>query len=80
MLIGNYPSASEYLKSALVDERLEVGLPLLVGALEPHREERHLRPHERHVFVLGLREYHSLSHCHQLYLIHSRTEMFPNVK
>ena len=51
-----YPSASQYLESALVDERPEVGLPRLVRRLEPHGEERHLSPHERHVFVLCLRE------------------------
>ena len=50
-----YPSARQYLESALVDERPEVGLPRLVRRLEPHGEERHLRPHERHVFVLGLK-------------------------
>ena len=55
MMLRAYPSACQYLESALLDERPEVGLPRLVRSLEPHGQERHLRPHERHVLVLGLR-------------------------
>ena len=55
MMSRAYPSACQYLESALLDERPEVGLPRLVRSLEPHGQERHLRPHERHVLVLRLR-------------------------
>ena len=55
MMSRAYPSARQYLESALLDERPEVGLPRLVRRLEPHGQERHLRPHERHVLVLCLR-------------------------
>ena len=55
MMSRAYPSAREYLESALLDKRPEVGLPRLVRSLEPHGQERHLRPHESHVLVLRLR-------------------------